>query len=106
MVRRHGPLLPFSTEGLEAKHQPLKRMAKTHTNRRGAHTTTFAANPYILQVSRMDAYTGHVKELVPRGHGTAKEHNRDVDKDPLSAALALIQSDIMSVLRPLPFENS
>ena len=36
MIRRHGPLLPYSSEGLEAKHQPLKRGGKFKTNRRAA----------------------------------------------------------------------
>ena len=97
MIRRHGPLLPFSSEGLEAKHQPLKRGGKWRTNRRAAGAKgTAACSTDIMQVTKRDAFTTHIKEIVPSGKGTKKrKRTAERAKVALSEKLQSYQAEAM-----------
>lgn len=98
IIRRHGPLGPFSGEGIEARHQPIKRLCKHHTSRRGAGSTkTTANNTDILQVARRGCVTDYVKDQFPSGKGQRKKKNT-CTRDKLSNRLAQLQASVLHEL--------
>ena len=100
-VRLVGPLTPFSSEGVEAKHQPIKRLGKHRTNRRGVGAAaTSASNTDIMQTMRRDCASEHIKQLVPKGKGEKKKKGTD-GQDPLCRTLKRLQLPVLVQLGQL-----
>ena len=93
VMRKHGPLLPFWREGVEAKHQPLKRIGKHRTNRKGfnAHTTD------ITQTMRRDLVTYEVMASFQAGKGTRKASNKSLD-NAISRQINEVHCDLFNKL--------
>ena len=95
MIRQHGPLGPYSSENVEARHVPIKKMGKHRTNRKGAGAArTSAANTDIMQVMRRTYACEWVQQVVPKGKGSAKQRNSSA-QDPLSMLVAQLQAPVL-----------
>lgn len=101
-IRLHGPLGPYSSDGLEARHQPIKRLSKHRTNRRGFSAKgSEGHNTDIVQVMKRMCATEHVQAKLPKGKGAVKFTGHSL-LDSLSAYIAtrqtitLVQLGIMS----------
>lgn len=104
VMRKHGPLLPFSSEGVEAKHQPLKRIGKNRTNRKGFNAKGVNAHATdIMQTMRRDLVTSEVMASFPAGKGARKASNKNLDND-LSRKINEVHSDLFNKLG-IDFEN-
>ena len=105
-IRRVGPLPPFSSEGVEARHQPVKRTGKTRTNRRGVGAAKTAAhNTDIVQTMRRDAVAEHIKQLVPKGKG-AKKRGGAENSDALSIRINQLQVPVLVHLEMLDADDA
>ena len=103
-IRRVGPLLPYSSEGLEAAHQPLKRIGKYRTNRHGVGAAQ-AHNTDIMQAMRRHTATEKIKEKVPKGKGAKKKKNTSM-RDALSKRLSLLQLPVLVTLGMLDQDDA
>ena len=104
-IRMHGPLGPYSSDGLEARHQPIKRMCSTRTNRHGFNARGVKdSNTDIVQVMRRTCAMEHVQLVAPRGKG-AKKVGSTPPNDSLSAYLTSVQIPVLVELGMLSAED-
>ena len=86
-IAAHGPMGPFSSEGVEARHQPVKRIGKFRTNRRGAGSgKTSEDNTDIVQTMRRNRVSEYIQGMVPKGKAAKKRGNTDLS-DRLSRSI-------------------
>ena len=105
-IRMHGPLGPYSSDGMEARHQPIKRMASTRTNRQGFNAKGVkGSNTDIVQVMRRTCAMEHVQVVAPRGKG-AKKVGGTPQTDPLSAYLTCVQIPVLVQLDMLSADDA
>ena len=105
-IRLVGPLLPFSSEGLEARHQPIKRLGKYRTNRKGVGAVgTGSDNTDIMQTMRRDCATEYVKQKVPKGKGAKKARGTD-KRDALCRRLHRLQIPVLVRLQALSTDEA
>lgn len=94
-IRRHGPLGPYSSEGLEARHQPIKRLAKHRTRRAGFGSKGVkASNTDIVQVMRRTCASEYLQGRLPKGKGAKKGSSHSLD-DSLSSEIAAMQTPVL-----------
>ena len=108
MYARHGPLMKYSMQGLEAKHQPIKRAKRGHCNKksfthlgnvnRRGFTTVHAHSTDIMQVTKRMTARDAVCCAVPSGKGTRKRPRSELSNDPLSALIKQLQSQYVEDL--------
>ena len=94
-IRLVGPLVPYSSEGVEARHQPIKRTGRNHTNNRGfTASKTGKDNTDIMQTVRRDCLREAVRENHPAGKGSKKKSNKD-GMDSLSRRIHELQHPVL-----------
>lgn len=106
MIRLHGPLGPWSTQGLEAKHVPIKRRSKYRTNRHGFGTKgTTAQNSDVMQVARYDAFADQVRSTMPAGRSQAKKVSTKQELAPaVFRAMRAAQFDALDKMGLIEFD--
>ena len=103
MYARHGPIMRYSMQGLEAKHQPIKRARRGHCNQKSfthlgrnnarGFTTVHSVSTDIMQVTRRMTARDYIMTIVPTGKGTKKRARSELQTDPLSAVIRQLQQD-------------
>ena len=97
VYRKHGPILPYSSEGLEARHQPIKRTAAIHSNRRGAGASkTPAGATDIVQAAKRLCAADRAAHVIPLKGAKKKSYSKD---SPLSQTLHDLQAQVRADLR-------
>ena len=105
MYAKHGPIMRYSMQGLEAKHQPIKRAKKGHTNQKSfthlgrvnakGYTTVHAYSTDIMQVTKRMTVRDHICTKIKSGKGTRKRARSELDADPLSAVIKQLQQQYL-----------
>ena len=99
-IRLVGPLGPYSSEGVEARHQPIKRTGRNHTNNRGFTAAKTGGNATdIVQTMRRDCLHSHVSNVFPNVRNAKKQTNSD-DEDTLSSKLRIFQQATLLRMSP------
>ena len=111
MYGKHGPLVWYCMQGLEAKHQPIKRAKRRHCNKKGFLTVgnaprnaagkilVHSTSTDIMQVARRCSAADIVSTKITAGHSTRKRGRDDVgDHDQLSALIKELQQDALAEL--------
>ena len=108
---RHGPLVRFCTQGLEAKHQPVKRAKTRHANGRNypgvgkplraedSARMVHATSTDIMQVTRRVGALDKLRTALPSGKGTRKRTREQIgEHDALSAIIKEVQVQLLAEL--------
>ena len=96
-IRLHRPLLPYNMEGMEHKHQPMKILARNHTNNKGFNKAQNAYTTDTMQVVGRDTFESFVRETSFAGKGIEKKRTAYL-MTPLSRHLAIHRLKIMELL--------
>ena len=97
-IRLHGPLGPYSSDGLECRHQPIKQLSRYRTNKKGFNAKGIEAhNTDIVQVMRRTVAAEYLQATLPKGKGACKASSRSPE-DTLSMELASMQHPLLFAL--------
>ena len=118
--RRHGPLVLFCMQGLEAKHRPVKAAKKNHANKKSFLTVgraprrdpdsdkryVHATSTDIMQVTRRVTARDAINSSFPAGKATRKRtRENNFQHDALSAIIAEWQQQMLDTLASLGEEE-
>ena len=106
MYARHDPLMKYSMQGVEAKHQPIKRAKTSHrnnksfknvgtTNNTRGVTTVHTYSTDIMQVTKRMVVRDQVCNHIKSGKGTRKRSRSELNDDPLSATIKQLQQSYL-----------